>query len=179
VKVANPPTGGGWPPLGHGGGSATTKLAGLVVAEPLQWPKGVAGHPLLKKKKKRERRRFPTAKFPTAKFIVSNQLALSPPVIQPSCVVPTTCFGSQLFSSKSKKDRHVFFFFNWGWSSHPHGWWWPSHPHGWSGGGRATPMAGLVVAEPPPWPRGGSATFTFFFSLTGGGPATPLGHWGG
>jgi hypothetical protein len=30
-------------PLGHWGGWATTRPAGLVVAQPPQWPKGVAG----------------------------------------------------------------------------------------------------------------------------------------
>jgi hypothetical protein len=81
----------------------------------------------------------------------------------------------------------------WRWPSHPHGlrgwfdhpssftfffsltgvvrppvWWWPSHPSGLRGG------------TPPP--VGGSTTLLlsrFFFPLIGGGPATPLGHWGG
>jgi hypothetical protein len=43
-------------PLGHGGGSATTRSAGLVVAEPPQWPKGVVSATLLKKKKKKGER---------------------------------------------------------------------------------------------------------------------------
>jgi hypothetical protein len=55
----------GWPihphgvvghPLGHWGGSATTKPAGLVVAEPPQLPKGVAGPPPVKEKKSDKRR---------------------------------------------------------------------------------------------------------------------------
>jgi hypothetical protein len=33
-------------PLGHWGGWATTRPAGLVVAQPPQWPKGWSNHPL-------------------------------------------------------------------------------------------------------------------------------------
>jgi hypothetical protein len=33
-------------PLGHWGGSATTRLAGLVVAEPPPWPRGWPATPL-------------------------------------------------------------------------------------------------------------------------------------
>ena len=39
-------------PLGHGGGSATTKPAGLGVVEPPLWPKGVAEPPPPVKEKK-------------------------------------------------------------------------------------------------------------------------------
>jgi hypothetical protein len=42
----NHPHGGGWHPLGHGGGSATPRPADLGVAEPPPWPKGVAEPPL-------------------------------------------------------------------------------------------------------------------------------------
>jgi hypothetical protein len=51
--VADPPTRVAGHPLGHGGGSATTRPAGLVVAEPPQWPKGVAGPPPVKQRKKK------------------------------------------------------------------------------------------------------------------------------
>jgi hypothetical protein len=45
-------------------------------------------------------------------------------------------------------------------------WWWPSHPSGLRG------WSNHPLCHP--------SSFTFFFSsLTGGGPATPLGHWGG
>jgi hypothetical protein len=55
--VADPPTGVAGHPLGHGGGSATTRLAGLVVAEPPQWPKGVAGPPPVKERKKERKKK--------------------------------------------------------------------------------------------------------------------------
>jgi hypothetical protein len=47
----------GWSghPLGHWSGWATTKPAGLVVAKPPQWPKGVAGPPPVKEKKKKKK----------------------------------------------------------------------------------------------------------------------------
>jgi hypothetical protein len=56
---------------------------------------------------------------------------------------------------------HFFFAFNWGWFGHPLRPW---------GGSATTRPAGLVVAEPPPWPRVWPATlwvdatsFFFFF----------------
>jgi hypothetical protein len=51
--VADPPTGVAGHPLGHGCGSATIRPAGLVVAEPPKWPKGVARPPPVKEKKKK------------------------------------------------------------------------------------------------------------------------------
>jgi hypothetical protein len=82
-------------PLGHWGGSATTRPAGLVVAEPPQWPKGVVEPPLM------------------------------PPFF-----------------------FHVFFFF---FSLTGGG---PATPLGHWGGWATTRPAGLVVAEPPQWPKG-------------------------
>jgi hypothetical protein len=49
--VADPPIGVAGHPLGHGGVSATTRPAGLVVAELPPWPKGVVSATLMGEKK--------------------------------------------------------------------------------------------------------------------------------
>jgi hypothetical protein len=87
---------------------------------------------------------------------------------------PATPLGGSSSSCTLLLSR--FFFCNKRWSATPLGHW---------GGSATTRPTGLVVAEPPPWPRGGQPPpwdrppSLFFLPLTGGGSATPLGHWGG
>jgi hypothetical protein len=109
--VADPPTGGGWPPLRLWGWLSHPRPAGLVVAEPPQWPKGVGGPPPVKGKKKHERRR-----------VADPPIGGGWPPLRPaghphglSCGQPPLVGGSATLPLS----RFFFFFFNRGWSSHP------------------------------------------------------------
>jgi hypothetical protein len=72
----------GWPihpqgvashPLGHGGGSATTKPAGMEVAKPPPWPKRVVRPPPVLKKKKKKKKPLHVCKY---KGILSRRTCL-------------------------------------------------------------------------------------------------------
>jgi hypothetical protein len=154
-------------PLGHGGGSATPRSAGLGVAEPPPWPKGQPATP------------YGVVRPPLFFFLFFHRLKkggsatplghggdLATPD-RPIWGRPNHPHGlGHPFKSMKKKKKE-------GWPNHPIGGGW--HPLG-HGGGSATPRpAGLGVAEPPPWPKGWPATpmrvvrpplfFSFFFLI--------------
>jgi hypothetical protein len=139
--VADPPIGVAGHPLGHGGGSATTRPAGLVVAEPPQWPKGVVPATLVKKKKKHERRRrgwFRPHGGGSATTRPAGMVVAEPPP-WPRGGQPPPVGGSATLI------LFPFFFLYQGGRNHPHG---------------------LGSGQPPLWvdrPPGGFFRFLFFF----------------
>jgi hypothetical protein len=140
-------------PLGHGGGSATPRSAGLGVAEPPPWPQGQPATP------------YGVVRPPLFFFFFFIDLKgwlghpLRPwgwfghPQIGRSGGGRTTPHGlrgwpSHPFKSMKKKKRKK----KEGWPNHPiEGGW---HPLGHGGGSATLRSADLGVAEPPPWPKG-------------------------
>jgi hypothetical protein len=156
-------------PLGHWGGWATTRPAGLVVAKPPQWPKGVAGPPPVKEEKKNVKEEgwhrgwfdHPLRPLGWLGHHQTGLVVAEPPQWPKGVVEPPPV--------KEKKKNVKEEGWHKGWSGNP------LRPLGWLGhhqtkkggirGGSTTPLghwggsattrpAGLVVAEPPQWPKG-------------------------